>query len=166
MCVTPSDSMDTPACRFECAPVTWEPPISVPESSLLPTPTASSYGSCRGGGSGRVGKWRASLSAMAKHNTVADAAGNGRGEERQEQGRGSQGSEAQGDFWGGPARGGSGPERVGWWAVEPGVGRVADGVPERVDRLRALGNAIVPQIAQVIARGIKVISESTQQDTE
>jgi DNA (cytosine-5)-methyltransferase 1 len=34
-----------------------------------------------------------------------------------------------------------------WWAVEPDVGRVADGVPARVDRLRALGNALVPQIA-------------------
>ena len=33
----------------------------------------------------------------------------------------------------------------GWWAVEPNVGRVADGVPDRVDRLAALGDAIVPQ---------------------
>jgi len=38
----------------------------------------------------------------------------------------------------------------GWWANEPDVGRVADGVPARTHRLRALGNAIVPQIAQVI----------------
>jgi hypothetical protein len=62
-------SSGMPACRYECEPVTWEPPTNEPESSLLPTPTASSYGSCRGGGAGRVGKWRASLSAMAKHNT-------------------------------------------------------------------------------------------------
>jgi hypothetical protein len=67
-CVTTSPDSDTSHCHFACAPLTWEPPINVPESSLLPTPTASSYGSCRGGGSGRVGKWRASLSAMAKHN--------------------------------------------------------------------------------------------------
>jgi DNA (cytosine-5)-methyltransferase 1 len=33
------------------------------------------------------------------------------------------------------------------WAVEPDVGRVAHGVPNRVDRLRALGNAVVPQQA-------------------
>ena len=34
-----------------------------------------------------------------------------------------------------------------FWGLEPGVGRVADGIPKRVDRLRGLGNAIVPQIA-------------------
>ena len=31
------------------------------------------------------------------------------------------------------------------WLPEPGVGRVADGVPNRVDRLKCLGNAVVPQ---------------------
>jgi DNA (cytosine-5)-methyltransferase 1 len=36
----------------------------------------------------------------------------------------------------------------GYWSVEPDVGRVADGVPARVDRLRALGNALIPQIAE------------------
>lgn len=39
-----------------------------------------------------------------------------------------------------------------WWAVEPDVGRVADGIPRRVDRLRCLGNAIVPQVAYQIIR--------------
>jgi DNA (cytosine-5)-methyltransferase 1 len=38
----------------------------------------------------------------------------------------------------------SGPANAGWWAIEPNVGRVADGVPLRVDRLRGLGNAVVP----------------------
>jgi DNA (cytosine-5)-methyltransferase 1 len=40
------------------------------------------------------------------------------------------------------------------WATEPGVGRVAHGVPARVDRLRALGNSLVPQIAEWIGRRI------------
>jgi len=39
--------------------------------------------------------------------------------------------------------------RPSWWATEPNVGRVADGVPNRVDRLRGLGNAVVPLQAQV-----------------
>jgi DNA (cytosine-5)-methyltransferase 1 len=40
------------------------------------------------------------------------------------------------------------------WTVEPGVDRVAHGVPARVDRLRGLGNAVVPQIAEWIGRWI------------
>ena len=40
------------------------------------------------------------------------------------------------------------------WATEPDVGRVADGVPARVDRLRCLGNAVVPQVAEWIGRRI------------
>ena len=35
-----------------------------------------------------------------------------------------------------------------WWAVEPDVGRVAHGVSKRMDRLRALGNSVVPQQAR------------------
>lgn len=43
-------------------------------------------------------------------------------------------------------------ERGGWWASEPEVGRVAHGVPARVDRLRALGNGVVPQCAELVGR--------------
>jgi DNA (cytosine-5)-methyltransferase 1 len=42
----------------------------------------------------------------------------------------------------------------GWWSAEPNVGRVAYGVPSRVDRLRCLGNAVVPQVVEVIGRAI------------
>lgn len=41
-----------------------------------------------------------------------------------------------------------------WWLVEPDVGRVAHGIPARVDRLKGLGNAIVPQIAEWIGKRI------------
>ena len=41
-----------------------------------------------------------------------------------------------------------------WWEFEPDVGRVAHGVPARVDRLRALGNAVVPQVVEAIGRRI------------
>ena len=40
------------------------------------------------------------------------------------------------------------------WATEPDVGRVANGVPSRVDRLRCLGNAVVPQVAEWVGRRI------------
>lgn len=40
----------------------------------------------------------------------------------------------------------------GIWSAEPDVGRVAHGVPARVDRLRCLGNAVVPQVAELIGR--------------
>lgn len=45
-------------------------------------------------------------------------------------------------------------QRSGRWATEPDVGRVAHGVPNRVDRLKGLGNAIVPQVAYQIMEGI------------
>jgi DNA (cytosine-5)-methyltransferase 1 len=38
------------------------------------------------------------------------------------------------------------------WATEPNVDRVADGIPNRVDRLGGLGNAVVPAVAEFIAR--------------
>ncbi len=45
-------------------------------------------------------------------------------------------------------------ERRGRWLPEPSICRVADGVPARVDRLRSLGNSIVPQVAYEIMMGI------------
>ena len=38
--------------------------------------------------------------------------------------------------------------KQGWWEVEPDVGRVADGVAARVDRLKAIGNGQVPEVAR------------------
>ena len=43
-----------------------------------------------------------------------------------------------------------------WWEVEPDVGRVADGVAARVDRLKAIGNGQVPLCA---ATAWKLLSE-------
>jgi len=40
------------------------------------------------------------------------------------------------------------------WLPEPTVGRVANGVPGRVDRLRSLGNAVVPQVVEIFGRVI------------
>ncbi len=40
------------------------------------------------------------------------------------------------------------------WLPEPDVGRVANGIPRRVDRLKCLGNAVVPQIPEMIGKMI------------
>ena len=61
---------------------------------------------------------------------------------------------------------GSGPPKreeatdSSWWAVEPGVGRVANGVPSRVDRLKCLGNAVVPQVAEFVGRMVVQFAEA------
>jgi len=41
-----------------------------------------------------------------------------------------------------------------FWEVEPQLGRVADGIPNRVDRLKQLGNSLVPQIPELIGYAI------------
>lgn len=54
----------------------------------------------------------------------------------------------------------SGSFQAGWkaaldsavWLPEPDVGRVADGTAARVDRLHGLGNAVVPQIPELLGR--------------
>ena len=43
------------------------------------------------------------------------------------------------------------------WEVEPDVGRVADGLPDTMDRLKSLGNSVVPQIPFLIGSCIKEI---------
>jgi len=48
------------------------------------------------------------------------------------------------------------------WLPEPNVGRVAHGVPNRVAKLRGLGNAIVPQVASEIIRCINKIMEDNK----
>ncbi len=52
-----------------------------------------------------------------------------------------------------PASGG------GWWSTEPDVGRVAHGVAFRVDRLRCLGNGVVPQQALPAWQRIQELAE-------
>jgi len=42
--------------------------------------------------------------------------------------------------------------RSNFWEVEPGMGRLVDGLPGTMDRLRSLGNAVVPQVIEVIGR--------------
>ena len=51
-------------------------------------------------------------------------------------------------------------QECGHWSVEPNVGRVAHGIPSGVDRLRGLGNAVVPQVAEWIGRRIMMAEAS------
>lgn len=55
------------------------------------------------------------------------------------------------------SRGNSGG--VGFWDIEPSVGRVANGVPRRVDRLKSLGNSVVPEIPEIIGTAIIKIEQ-------
>lgn len=65
----------------------------------------------------------------------------------------------RGDHYGGTQEHGFGE----WWPAEPDVGRVAHGIPSRVDRLKCLGNAVVPAqfypIFWAIANIERILSE-------
>jgi DNA (cytosine-5)-methyltransferase 1 len=54
----------------------------------------------------------------------------------------------------------------GWWASEPGLGRVAHGIPGRSHRLKQLGNAVVPQIPELIGRAIQASIRCHEADLE
>ena len=44
------------------------------------------------------------------------------------------------------------PSPQGWWQTEPGMGRVADGVANRLDRARAIGNGQIPTVVKEVWR--------------
>lgn len=54
------------------------------------------------------------------------------------------------------------PDGFRQWAFEPNVGRVADGIPNRVDRIKCLGNAVVPQQFYPIFQSIAEIELGAQ----
>ena len=90
-------------------------------TKLIPTPTATDY---RGGCLSRY--WRSSQNVQVERE---------REREREPEARVRRSAEK-------PC-GSHSPWEA--WPPEPGVGRVADGVSNRVDRIRCLGNAVVPQ---------------------
>ena len=127
---------------------------------------------------------RAHAAVEAHRGTASDAEGLRRGKEHSHPGGGVKRNQAQG-WAAGPSAGPRTPAdamRRGlehcrpepeyadtWqalsaagrlWPPEPGVGRVADGIPRRVDRLRALGNAVVPQIPEMIGLAIQALEEN------
>jgi DNA (cytosine-5)-methyltransferase 1 len=50
------------------------------------------------------------------------------------------------------------------WISEPAVGRLVNGLPNRVSQLRALGNSIVPQIAQEIGQAIRIAHDVSKEN--
>jgi DNA (cytosine-5)-methyltransferase 1 len=68
-------------------------------------------------------------------------------------GRDSEREDAK-DAWQSPGNPWNHAGGMATWLPEPNVGRVAHGVPNRVAKLRGLGNAIVPQVAAKIIRYI------------
>jgi len=50
----------------------------------------------------------------------------------------------------------------GFWSVESDVGRVAHGIPKRVDRLKGIGNAVVPHIPYIIGKRLKELCQRNQ----
>ncbi len=68
-----------------------------------------------------------------------------------------------------PTAPGSRVERRGRWPAEPGVGRVVDGLPtgldrrgERRARLKALGNAVVPEVAVAVGAAILSVQAAAE----
>lgn len=53
----------------------------------------------------------------------------------------------------------AGARNGGAWVSEPALGRLADGVPYRVDRIKRLGNAVVPQVAEAVGQAIKDVEK-------
>ena len=56
------------------------------------------------------------------------------------------------------------PIGTNWWESEPDVGRVVNGCPARVDRIRSLGNGVVPAQAREAFRRLMGISDEVKRD--
>ena len=48
----------------------------------------------------------------------------------------------------------------GYWDVEPDIPRIAKGIPNRVERLKGLGNAVVPQQFYPVLKAIADVERS------
>ena len=93
---------------------------------------------------------------------VADAISDSEGSTHGDRSRRGVGRRQEQDISEGRQIRGNATDSGGQWAVEPDVGRVVDGLPNRVDRLKGLGNAIVPQVAEYIGRRVLAHAESQE----
>ena len=92
-----------------------------------------------------------------------EAVADTKGIERDEQQRGGQPEKnGQGRLRGEVGASSFDTRRPTYWPTEPNVGRVVNGVPNRSHRVKALGNAVVPQIPEVIGRIIMEVEASNE----
>jgi DNA (cytosine-5)-methyltransferase 1 len=136
----------------------------VPCTEGQPRRTCERVSGSSAGSQGRQDQGQARAVAGHCGADVADANGRARQRKRltkHSEQQGSSGDLAHGcSSWGRWARPAGCRQQ---WETEPAVGRVAHGVPNRVDRLRCLGNAIVPQVAEVIGRAIMAMETEVNQ---
>jgi len=102
---------------------------------------AVSYGRIEGRPQSAWRKGRSSL--VERGSDVADANGHS------VQGFQPGGFDTQGRPISRERQAGSRRDGAGWWQAEPRLGRVANGVANRVDRLRAIGNGQVPAVVRL-----------------
>lgn len=149
-------TFNIPACAFD-APHRRERIFIVAHSVNIrqrnkgfgkPEEGAGQYGYCRN--SQNVSNRGNRANQMERCKDVAYANANGNGKHSKEYQRRNQLEKATGKRT--PGR--NNEIHNGQWTIEPDVGRVAHGIPNRVDRLRGLGNAVVPQVAEWIGKRI------------
>jgi DNA (cytosine-5)-methyltransferase 1 len=116
-------------------------------------------GVCRSGTQATTNASRQDSRALDIRHDVDDG-GYGRTDMADACGQGLEASEQETVFGTWRRNQGRATPKCGWWSVEPDVGRVANGVPSRVDRLRCLGNAVVPQVAEWIGHQIMAFEDS------
>ena len=89
--------------------------------------------------------------------------------EKEQSGPGSGGMEHRGKagtIWQPESGLGRVASRLPTWLDEPNIPRVAKGIKDRGNRLKALGNAIVPQVVMPIFQAIKTIDDELYREPE
>ena len=99
--------------------------------------------------SSETSEWSTNTNKTTGSSKRTEAMADTNSERQQEQRRSQSVSKRRNEF-----KRSSGEAWNEWWEVEPNVGRVVDGLPKRVDRLKSLGNSLIPHIPYYIGQSI------------